>query len=364
MKTGRSLTALAAEIERQANAKKDYVVSTKDVWMVEAEQGGVALDFAGQFQTSVSGLTHSQIRDERDYRIAAAYYNRCLEEKEYRLLATNVNRWFAKYPKPRMFRTLDNRTRAFVSDRYRPLENYDLAEAVLPILGDQGLDIMSCEITETKLYIKAIDPRIHRDVPTGRKMGDGTHTIFDTHSPAVIISNSEVGCGALSIDCGVYTKACTNLAMWADKGMKKYHTGARHELANNVMHLLSDQTRRMTDAAIWMQVRDVVRNAFNEVAFQAQMKELEGLTEQRIEGDPIKTVEMAAKHFRLTEGEKTGVLRHLIEGGTLNRYGLMSAITRTAQDVEDYDRATELEKIGGRVVELPKSEWRQLAEAA
>ena len=32
--------------------------------------------------------------------------------------------------------------------------------------------------------------------------------------------------------------------------------------------------------------------------------------------------------------------------------------------IEDYDRATEFEALGGRLIELPASEWKGLAEAA
>jgi len=38
-----------------------------------------------------------------------------------------------------------------------------------------------------------------------------------------------------------------------------------------------------------------------------------------------------------------------------------NAITRTAQDVESYDRSDELEGFGGRVIDLPRSQWQQLA---
>lgn len=34
------------------------------------------------------------------------------------------------------------------------------------------------------------------------------------------------------------------------------------------------------------------------------------------------------------------------------------------QDLRDYDLATELERIGGRLIELPRSEWQMLASAS
>lgn len=39
-------------------------------------------------------------------------------------------------------------------------------------------------------------------------------------------------------------------------------------------------------------------------------------------------------------------------------------MTRTAQDVESYDRATELETLGGQILTLDRSQWQVLAEAA
>ena len=53
-----------------------------------------------------------------------------------------------------------------------------------------------------------------------------------------------------------------------------------------------------------------------------------------------------------TEEEGGGILRHFADGGDLSQYGLLNAVTRFSQDVESYDRATELERIGGQVLEL------------
>ena len=62
--------------------------------------------------------------------------------------------------------------------------------------------------------------------------------------------------------------------------------------------------------------------------------------------------------------EGSGILRHLIEGGDISRYGVLNAITRFSQDVEDYDRATELETAGGAVLEMRAKDWRDIAQAA
>ena len=87
-------------------------------------------------------------------------------------------------------------------------------------------------------------------------------------------------------------------------------------------------------------------------------------TADKITGDVPKVVEVTAKRLGLNETEGKSVLRHLIEGGDLSRFGMFNAITRMSADVESYDRASELEVIGPQVIELAKDDWKVLAEAA
>jgi hypothetical protein len=78
----------------------------------------------------------------------------------------------------------------------------------------------------------------------------------------------------------------------------------------------------------------------------------------------VKTVEVLAQRFALAEGERSGVLRSLVEGGELSGYGLINAVTQYSQQVADYDRATELEALGGRLLESSVSDWKALEMAA
>ena len=48
----------------------------------------------------------------------------------------------------------------------------------------------------------------------------------------------------------------------------------------------------------------------------------------------------------------------------LSQWGLVNAVTRYSQDVDNYDRATELETLGGKIVDLKPTEWQPIAEAA
>lgn len=363
MKSGKTLVELAREIERRANAKKDFLVSTENLTMTSGPDAhGVGLILGGKEVLGVNNIAHEQIATQAG--IPQKYYNRMLAEAP-QLLADNVNAWFTKYPALRMVRSLDGNARALLSDKYRPLENEDLAQAVLPPLMDLGLEIMSSEITDRRLYIKAIDPKVGRELAKqGAVMGDGGHTIIRCLAPAITISNSEVGGGALSIMAGTYDSFCSNLATFGERSMRKYHVGAKHDMGEDVFAQLSDKTRKLTDAALWAQVGEIVKLAFDRAAFDALVDKIEGTKADRIGGDPVKVIELSAKRFNLSGDEKTNVLRHLIEGGELNRFGLHNAITRASQDVADYDRATELERAGGNVIELNRHDWEELALAA
>lgn len=368
MKTGKSLSELAAEIERQATTKKDYIADTTAIEMhTNPDPKGAVQLRMGPNNFGVNDIAHEQIAEHAG--IPKKYYDRMRAEHP-QLLATNVNEWFNKNPAKRLVRTLDGKARALLSDKFpTDLDNYDFAGATLPILAQRRLTVMSCEITERRLYIKAVDEQLHRDVPVGHKMGDGSHTIFDTCSPVVILSNSEVGFGRLVVETGVYTRACTNMALWAGGGMKRTHVGAKHKLLDGVDvqdldNVLSSATKRKTMEALWLQVRDVITAAFDEKMFDKRLEKLEAAAKNRITGNVEKVMEVVQKAFEINETEKGSIFRHLIEGGSLTQYGLHAAITRSAQDLDSYDRATELEYIGGKVIELPKMDWTRIAEAA
>ena len=362
MKTGKTITELATEIQRQAKSKKDFVASTESLAFVP-ETTDVTLRLGNTARIPVGDIAHDQIAEYT--KVPKPYYDRMRREAPG-LLSDNINHWFQKTPAKRLVRTLDTRARAFLSDKFpTDLDNIDFAEAFLPVLAKRKLNVMSCDITEKKLYIKAVDEQLYRDVPVGYKMGDGSHRIFDTCAPALILGNSEVGFGRMIVETGVYTGGCTNLALFAKGGFKRTHVGARHEITEGIdIEVLSDKTKRKTFEALLSQVQDVIEAAFDEKVITRRLEAIEEAAGRRITGKVDAVLEVTAKTFGLNDNEKDSVLKHLIEGGSLSQYGLHAAITRSAQDNASYDRATELEYLGGRILELPKTDWARLAEAA
>jgi hypothetical protein len=91
-----------------------------------------------------------------------------MREENPALLAHNVNSWFRQEPAPRMLRTLDGTARAFLSNRYRRIDHMEILQAALPILGEiPDVRFESCQITDDRMYVKAVNPRLQTEVSPG-----------------------------------------------------------------------------------------------------------------------------------------------------------------------------------------------------
>jgi hypothetical protein len=358
MKTGiHSITELLEEIKRRAAAKEDLVAPTTALEAI-VDNGEVKLAVKGKDVAPINKIAHRQIQGH--VKIPADYYDRMLADQP-ELLCRNINTWLHANRENRLVRRLFGTTRAFLSDAYRPLENENLAAAAIRPLMEADAEVMSAQITDTKLYIKAVDKKVCRELAkVGGAFGDGQHKIVRVASPAITISNSEVGMGAVSILGGVYDGFCSNLATFKERSTRKYHAGARHQISDEETYaLLSDQTRAKTDEALWMQVGDIVRAAFDRARFDALCDKIDATTNDKVE-DVVQTVSFTSKRFGFNEVEGKLVLDEMVKGGDLSRFGLFNAVTAASAKLEDYDRASEFERVGGQIVELPQSEWREL----
>ena len=107
-------------------------------------------------------------------------------------------------------------------------------------------------------------------------------------------------------------------------------------------------------------LRDTAKAAIEESQFAQivdRMRESVGIP---ITGRVQDVVELTGRTYGLNQTEQDGILNHLIMGGDLSLYGLGNAVTRASQDVESYDRATELEAIGWKVMTMPPAQWKEV----
>lgn len=340
------MTEVAAELDRQRKSKRDFMVDSASVHMSD---NGNNIELLGDGITEsfgMTGLFHRQLGSTLG--IPAKYYDRLRSELPF-LLASNVNGWLGIRGSRQLVRTMDGDARAFLSDRYRRIDNYEIAEATLPVLSEiTGVTIESCEVTDNRMYIKAVNPRLETEILPG-----------DIVQAGVMISNSEVGLGSVTVMPLLYRLVCKNGMVVNDLGERKYHIG--REL-DDTWELFADETIQADDAAFMLKLRDIVRSAADEARFNSAADRLREAAKVKLTGYAPKVVELAASLFGFSKPEEENILNHLIEGGDLSLYGLSNAVTRASQDVESYDRATTLESAGWEIITMNPAVWSELNE--
>lgn len=344
MKFGKTLTQLAMELERQNREKKDFLIDTS---LLEMKPDGDTLILDHKIELDINGIAHNQIG--QNLSIPAKYYDKMLSENPS-LLAENVNSWFRLDPKKRMIRTLDGTARAFLSDRYRRIDNYEIAQMVLPVLSEiPQAKIESCEITDQRMYIKVVNERLTSEVVPG-----------DIVQSGMIITNSEVGLGSMTVQPLVYRLVCSNGMVVNDAKTRKYHAGRGNEATEDYT-LYSNETLMADDKALMLKIRDTVMAVVDETKFEKVVGMMRQAKDAKITtGNIPAMVEMAGTDFGLTKKEGESVLDYLIRGGDLSLYGLANSVTRAAQDVASYDRSTAMESIGYSILGMTSKQWNKL----
>jgi hypothetical protein len=346
---GMNLVELAQEILRRAEAKRDFVAETSNLVF---ESGALAIGNAGAFP--LTDHAHGQIAERVG--IPKRYYDRMRADAPV-LLADNVNHWFRETPERRMVRTLDGQARAFLSDRYHRIDNEQIADAVLPVLLENGGHgaVVSCCVTDAKLYIQALFPRLEGEVWHGDPVQGG-----------VIVSNGEIGNGALDLRPMIYRLVCTNGLISGhiaeDARLRRNHVGRRIESGEDYS-VYSDEILKADDRALALKIRDSIRVLAQPELFNRILAELRDATQQQPVANPMAAVSEHGTSYSIAQGERDSILMNLIRGADYSKWGLVNAITETANAHPSYDRAVELQSIGGRVLELKPNDWRQIASA-
>ncbi len=348
MKSGKTLQELATEIERQANAKKDYVAGSHSMFMWDKGQSFCLAktkdDRIVSSEFKMTELFHRQLGASLG--IPAKYYDKMRDEYP-ELLVQNVNGWLNQGASRHTIRTLDGTARAFLSDRYRRIDNADILRAVLPVIGEmEGAIVESCEITDSRMYIKVVNTRLEMEVRKG-----------DIVQAGIVISNSEVGLGSVQVMPLVYRLVCLNGMVVNDMGKRKYHIGRENEEA---WELFCDKTLQADDAAFLLKLKDIVRSAVDDAKFSMVVGKLREAADAKITAHIPEIVELTARQYGFTGNEEADILKYLIEGGDLSLFGLSNAVTRASQDIGDYDRATMLEVAGWQIATMPRNVWANL----
>lgn len=357
MKQGKTLVELAQELSRIQTSKRDFIVPTEKMQMNENAE--IVFKNGEEHAFKINNWSGGQVAQYTD--IPKQYFDR-LKEENKALLAQNVNHGLDKIAvenkdkkEARLVRTIDGKVRGFLSSRYRVLDAHDLLETTLPILIGTNFEVLSSEITERRLYLKAATPKVETEITKG-----------DVVRYGVMISTSDVGAGSLRIEPFITRLVCMN-GMVMEQNFKKAHLG-RNQFEEHVAELLSDNTKKLNDAAFFATVRDYLEATMKPEIFEKEVNKMREAANAPIKNfDLQKVVELSMNEVGVRgETVKQGILAALAtgnEGAGLTKWGLVNAYTRAAQmESLNYDDATELERAGGLILNLNNSQWKRVAD--
>lgn len=355
---GRDLVSLAQALQTQRENSRDVVVPTGKLEMNEAGQFGYTNGSAHLF--NLNNWSAGQVASYAG--IPKQYFDR-IKGEDTRLLSKMVNHDLARIsseaiasgkPESRLLRTVGTTARAVVSSRFRRLDAFDLLNETLPVLLDHQFEPISCELTEKRVYVKAVTKRITSEV-----------TVGDAVQFGVMFSTSDVGAGSLALEPFVHRLVCDN-GMVMQTAMNKRHIG-RNQAGDDITELLSQNTIELSDKAFFAQVRDVLLASMKPEVFEREVNKLRRAAQLPIKNfDLENVVEMTMKIVNVSgEETKKNILEQLAEGNQgagLTMWGLANSFTAAAKASHlDYDQSTELERAGGTIISLNDTQWKRIA---
>lgn len=382
MKRGMTLENLLTTVVEQQKTKRDFVANTKEsISMVAADDmpNQVALvllkEGASELERfSISENCHRQIAGR--LQIPLKHYFRMLAD--YRdLIINEVNAIFNNEPQTRLLRTLDGKARAFLSDRYKVLDNDQVLEQVLPpiVQGDIPSELLSSNISENNMHMKILftGDNLAQDIgslnrPQNHIGGQNNGETRDIVRPGAVVRNSETGMGSLVIDGFFYRDYCLNGCVYGQAeifNFKRIHLGGKL-VANGEFEVFSDETKRKQNELIIAEVTDAMKALTNPENVQKMGDALRATKAgpQVAPNNTFAAVDQLAKEVDIRDGEKESVIANFLQDGDFSRWGMINAVTKIANtDAVDYERACELEKVGSNLIDFNQAQWDRIVNA-
>ena len=283
-----------------------------------------------------------------------------------------------------MVRVLDGNVRAFLSDSYRAIDNYDVASHALRTLQDCGGRVIEASLSDSKMRIKMISPEIWETIERKRTsapssewyaggLGNAKHLARvaansvgnlpmhggpDTVNPLGELGNSETGHGGLYYKGGILQAICFNLAT-VQEVLRNVHLGSRQDIG----HMTQETIRKEADV-IFSKLRDTVSAFFTAESFRAIVEQCRATAGQVLLAPSMAIGALVESDDRLGDDDLLKLVDHLsgqpVDEATV--YDVGQAVSRYAQDTADDDMAIDLEALAGEI--LTGKHSRVLVEAS
>lgn len=244
--------------------------------------------------------------------------------------------------------------RAFLSDRYAVMDNFDVLTAALDGVQRAGVnvEIDGCDLSDRKMYVRIKAPMVQALAPellkgykspfSGQR-GSDNPTVF----AGLQISNSEVGAGAFSIVPRLIVEVCSNGMTIQRDAVRNVHLGGK--LEHGIVRWGAD-TEATNLKLITEKARDSVATFLDVDYMRKVIRDMEQQS-----GKPIKEVEsvkLVSKKLAFDQEQSDLIFAMFVKGGDMTAGGVMHAVTAAAQQTKNADKAADMEAAAFKALEL------------
>jgi hypothetical protein len=322
------LQTLIEELERQKPLKWDKRINSSQLEMVLSENQ-VGLQMNGNNRFSITKPCHSQIAER--FGIPTRYYHK-MESESPELLTRNVNTWINKAEKDFFIRGLDVYVRALLSDRYKVMDHLDILYCSLNELQAHDAEIEDCYLSDTEVNVKVKSNRLR----------DFVRHKDDLLIGGFLLTNSETGHKALRLEPRLFRVQCSNGMVIEEFKTRQVHLGNGDD---------------GFDEMVYLSIRKSISELFGR--FGNIIQTLRETTEIKI-NNPQRVINNVVEHYRLSETQKENILMAFGAESEYDKYGIANAVTRAAQMEENWENCLELERVGGKLITLPREKFKHL----
>ena len=376
----RSLEDMLHVITEQNKMKQDYIAPTNQLQFRTLQNEGetahsqIVMEANQGEPTKILNVNQhcfDQIAQKAEIATPTA---RRLQQNYPKEMDNLINAIWQKENSKRMVRTFDNANhtnpfnydnhtgtaRAFLSDKFKTFDNSDLLESALPTLGESDAcwKIVNFANTDKKLYIRLKSEVIQSDAGVGDLMAHG-----------IGISNSETGSGSVAVFGINWTLACLN-GMQTENVTRKAHITSAQK--GDTWNILTDETKEADNRSLKLQLRDIVSSYASRETFDENIEKMRRAKEDTVDVPMNESVENLGKVLTLSKKETSNVLEGLLQtigqsgyeqNQKINRATLVNACTAVG-NTADPDNVDFWQRLGGKVLNLGKTDWNRVAMAS
>ena len=362
-----TLPALVEILREQHRARLDVVAPAG---ALRAVGGNLCVRGVGEPTITAEGVTQGQamlwpteIADggiAEKLAIPVAYLRR-LRHEHLGLYDANVNGWLESDPARRFLvrglvdGTGDGVMRAFLSEKFRIIDNFDVLMAVLDGVQQAGVavDITAADLSHSRMYVKIRSTEIAAQAPallsgytspfTGDRGADNP-LVF----AGFVVSNSDVGRGRFTITPQLTVQICDNGMTLTQHTVGEVHLGGR--LDDGVITWGQDTQAAALELVV-KKARDAVLAFLDEGFVERHLREIERDATVPVR-DAVPTLTHVGKALKFSAEAQARILEHFIRGGDLTSGGVLHAVTSAAQTLDHADDAYGLERHGIKAMQL------------